>query len=211
MTARARFPLVLELSRTSRAPGIARRWLAESFGEDLDGLVRETAQLLISELVTNAIVHGQGRVEVHAELNPDRLIVEVSDEGPGFTSTVRERDPNTAGGCGLRIVEKEASRWGICEDAAEVWFELPRHPAGSTGDPASTLPEHRVVGCERAKRPVLYRRVADTLERSADLAAQHPEHERQQGRQQSVNVELDRAKRAREAASLCRALCSYLS
>jgi anti-sigma regulatory factor (Ser/Thr protein kinase) len=210
MTASARSPLVLELSRTRRAPGIARRWLAESFGEDLDSLVRETAQLLVSELVTNAIVHGRGRVEVHAELDRDRLIVEVIDEGPGFTSTVRERDPDTAGGCGLRIVEKEAIRWGIREGAAEVWFELLRHPVGSTGDP-STLSGRRLVRREREERAALYRRVAETLERSADLAAQHAERERRQEPQQSVDMELDRAKRAREAASLCRDLCSHLS
>jgi anti-sigma regulatory factor (Ser/Thr protein kinase) len=121
--------LVLEVPRTSQAPGIARRWLAESYAQDLDHHAQETAKLLVSELVTNAVTHGHGRVEIHAQLDRDRLLVAVIDEGPGFTPTIRERDPDIPGGRGLRIVDAEASRWGIREAAADVWFELPRHPA----------------------------------------------------------------------------------
>ena len=152
--------LVLELPRTSQAPGMARRWLFASFAEELDSRAHEKAQLLVSELVTNAVVHGRGRMEIHAQLDRDRLLVEVIDEGPGFTPAVGERDPESAGGDGLRIVDEEASRWGIREGAAHVWFELRRHRPGSDRKVSDPVPG--------TKRP----RVTDTLERSVDLAEQ---------------------------------------
>ena len=119
--------LVLELPHTSQAPGIARRWVDKSFAEELDDDAQHTAKVLVSELVTNAVVHGRGTPEIHAQLGRDVLLVEVIDEGPGFTPTVREPHPDTVGGNGFRIVEEEARRWGIRDGAAHVWFELPRH------------------------------------------------------------------------------------
>jgi hypothetical protein len=46
----------------------------------------------------------------------------------------------------------------------------------------------------------LYLRVADTFERSAQLAEEHAKRERNNGRPESERVELDHARRAREAA-----------
>jgi anti-sigma regulatory factor (Ser/Thr protein kinase) len=127
MTARA----VLELPRTAQAPGIARKWLAESFAAQLDPREQDTAKLLVSELVTNAIVHGRGRIELHAELDRDRLLMEVSDEGPGFASA----DFRAMDGHGLWIVDVEASRWGIREGTADVWVELERYQAARVTPP----------------------------------------------------------------------------
>jgi len=53
---------------------------------------------------------------------------------------------------------------------------------------------------ERAQLAALYLRVADTLERSALLAEHHASHHRSKGRKTSSDEELERAKRAREAA-----------
>ena len=116
------------LPRASQAPQIARRWVFEAFADELDRLQRQKARLLVSELVTNAVIHGRGRIELQARLDPDRLLVRVIDEGPGFTATFRELDLDTPGGHGLRIVDAEASQWGIREGAADVWFELRKHP-----------------------------------------------------------------------------------
>ncbi len=57
----------------------------------------------------------------------------------------------------------------------------------------------------------LYLRVADTLERSAELAEEHAGRERNNGRRESEGVELDRARRAREGARRARALGSRLT
>ncbi len=53
---------------------------------------------------------------------------------------------------------------------------------------------------QRSKLAALYLRVADTLERSAQLAEEHAERDRRNGRRDSAGVELERAGRAREAA-----------
>lgn len=56
----------------------------------------------------------------------------------------------------------------------------------------------------------LYLRLADTLERSAQLSEEHAGRERCNGRRDSERVELDRARRARENARRGRALASWL-
>jgi anti-sigma regulatory factor (Ser/Thr protein kinase) len=110
---------------------MARRRLVESFGAELDKLELQNAKLLVSELVANAVVHGRGRIELQAHLDQDRLRVEVIDEGSEFTLAFRERDLGPAGGFGLRIVDAQASSWGIHEGASHVWFELRRRRAAS--------------------------------------------------------------------------------
>ena len=118
--------LELSLPPTERAPGIARRRLAEWLAPALGGEEVRRAKLLTSELITNAVVHGQGNITLRAELDDDRLLVEVMDHGHGFERVVREQDFETIGGYGLTIVEAESSRWGIHEGTTHVWFELER-------------------------------------------------------------------------------------
>lgn len=113
------------LPRSVDAPRMARHLLAEW----LPDLTREelgSAQLVVSELVTNAVVHGRGRVVLRADLDEDRVLVEVIDDGQGFERTVRQRDFESVGGRGLGIVDVVASRWGIHEGTTHVWFELER-------------------------------------------------------------------------------------
>ena len=62
----------------------------------------------------------------------------------------------------------------------------------------------------RSKVAGLYVRVAETLERSAQLADQHAERDRSNGRPDSAAVELERARRAREAARRGRALAARM-
>ena len=114
------------LPHTVDAPRAARRLVREWLPEDLAGEKLESAQLLVSELVTNAVVHGRGRVTLRAELDDDRLLVEVIDDGDGFERIVRQRDFDSVGGRGLAIVDVLASRWGIHEGTTHVWFELER-------------------------------------------------------------------------------------
>lgn len=83
-------------------------------------------KLLTSELVTNAVIHGTGKVTLHGAIDKDRVLVEVVDEGHGFERTLRKRDFDDIGGRGLMIVDAEASRWGIHEGTTHVWFELER-------------------------------------------------------------------------------------
>jgi anti-sigma regulatory factor (Ser/Thr protein kinase) len=91
------------------------------------------ARLLVSELVTNALVHGRGTIELHARLDENHLVVEVIDNGKGFERVVRGRDFDSLGGWGLRLVDALASRWGIHDGRSHVWFEL--EPCGPRTSP----------------------------------------------------------------------------
>jgi anti-sigma regulatory factor (Ser/Thr protein kinase) len=129
--------LVLELARTPASARTARHQLADWLGAQRDDLEVIDATLLVSELVTNALVHGRGRIELRAQLDDDCLRVDVIDEGHGFSRTggvVGERGDGGArhgdGGRGLEIVDAYASAWGIRDGTTDVWFELrrPRPP-----------------------------------------------------------------------------------
>ena len=73
-----------ELASGVDAPGVARRSLSEWFSSALADGTLTTARLLVSELVTNAVTHGTGRITLQAQLSGRRLLVAVLDEGGGF-------------------------------------------------------------------------------------------------------------------------------
>jgi anti-sigma regulatory factor (Ser/Thr protein kinase) len=114
----------LELPRDVLAPRVAREHIAQWFASTLDVTVRETATLLSSELVTNAVRHGEGAIQLKADLNDVRLLVEVIDEGGGLERALREHNLENVEGYGLRLVHRESSRWGAREGTTHVWFEL---------------------------------------------------------------------------------------
>ncbi len=92
----------------------------------------DIAVLLVSELVTNALLHGRPPVELHAQRTPDGLRVEVRD-GAAQEPVVRDTPLDVPGGQGLRLVEALASRWGWAPAGRgkSVWFELDQpQPAG---------------------------------------------------------------------------------
>jgi anti-sigma regulatory factor (Ser/Thr protein kinase) len=117
-----------ELGSGVGAPGVARRLLTEWFAGVLADGTLTTARLLASELVTNAVTHGAGRVTLRAQLFELRVLVEVLDEGGGFERELRERDfqPPKVGGWGLSIVDAKSIRWGVRRGRSHVWFELER-------------------------------------------------------------------------------------
>jgi anti-sigma regulatory factor (Ser/Thr protein kinase) len=128
------------LARDPNAVAQARRLVAELCAAEPDREDLDRAKLLVSELVTNALVHGQGMITLRVDLDEDRLLVEVIDEGSGLEQVIRQTDPKRPGGWGLSIVDAEASRWGVHEGLAHVWFEVERpgpriannkHPAHS--------------------------------------------------------------------------------
>jgi anti-sigma regulatory factor (Ser/Thr protein kinase) len=134
----------LTLNADADAPGIARRMLERSFGEVLDAEELDRAKLAISELTTNAVVHGKGEVTVFADLNDTRLLVEVVDQGSGFEHVVREREFDAIGGRGLNLVDAETSRWGMHEGTTHVWFEIERRGPRLGADRRPGLGPHPV-------------------------------------------------------------------
>jgi signal transduction histidine kinase len=118
-----------DIPRDPRAPSIARRMVG-----DLDGVLAPTAaghaRLLLSEVVTNAVRHGEGEtIRVLLAANAvGELRCEVTDEGQGFAPTPRDKPSTDEGGWGLQLVEALSRRWGVREGRAHVWFELTAPP-----------------------------------------------------------------------------------
>ena len=85
----------------------------------------EDVKLMVSELVTNGIVHGargdDSPVILDLRVNGE-IRCSVLDQGPGFAARVRE---DARDGWGLRLVEQLSDRWGMeCSPRrTEVWFE----------------------------------------------------------------------------------------
>ena len=127
--------LQVELPRASFAPGDARRALRNLCGDHVEEDLLVDAELLVSELVTNAIRHGHGEISLYASVDEDRLLVEVVDKGFGFEHTLRQREFEQVGGWGLDIVDDLSSRWGVHEGTTHVWFELER-PGPRLGETA---------------------------------------------------------------------------
>ncbi|HUR50590.1 MAG TPA: ATP-binding protein [Mycobacteriales bacterium] len=105
----------------------ARRFISEfSRAADLDQEVCDRAALLVSELVTNAVIHGRSRATLVAERPGGHLRIAVLDTdlrlpvGPGPLTLDAES------GRGLRIVDALADRWGVeaVEGGKAIWFEL---------------------------------------------------------------------------------------
>ncbi|WP_405675904.1 ATP-binding protein [Streptomyces sp. NBC_01511] len=100
----------------------------------LDRPVRDSAVLLVSELVTNSLQYASGPIGVRlavvpmgtAGLTGTALLVEVSDPLPD-PPTARSAGPDDEGGRGLQLVACSACRWGTRRGKAgkTVWFELP--------------------------------------------------------------------------------------
>jgi anti-sigma regulatory factor (Ser/Thr protein kinase) len=114
------------LPRSHEAPWLGRSSLAKWFRVAMEPQELHRAKLLASELLTNAVLHGEGAIVLRAHLDDDRLLVEVIDEGHGFEHAVRESHFADLSGRGLWIVDAESSRWGIHEGTTHVWFELER-------------------------------------------------------------------------------------
>lgn len=104
--------------------------------------LRETVELMVSELATNCIRHVNSSFEVTLERNGDSLRVEVRDQGMGIPA-MRSPSPEDVTGRGLRIVDLLAARWGVRYDAnagKTVWFTLqvpPHSEAGPRPDSAT--------------------------------------------------------------------------
>ncbi len=115
-----------------RAASAARRFLRSQLASwSVDDDVTDTAVLLLSELVTNAIIHTDAAAEVRVVLDEGELTVTVRDQGrPGDDAAAEpdeDDDPLRVHGRGLQLVDALAERWGSERDAVgtTVWFALP--------------------------------------------------------------------------------------
>jgi anti-sigma regulatory factor (Ser/Thr protein kinase) len=84
------------------------------------------ACLMVSELVTNALVHGAGAISIRIAAAPERVTIEVADEGDGDGDVALAPVPGPSGGWGLRVVDELAEGWGSHAGSTRVWFSIRR-------------------------------------------------------------------------------------
>ncbi|MET8772177.1 SpoIIE family protein phosphatase [Streptomyces sp. NPDC004658] len=128
------------LPREPRSVGRAREYArGQLLSWELEPLV-DTTELLVSELVTNALRYGEGDIRLRLLLDRT-LVCEVWDSGLVQPRRRRARDTDE-GGRGLQLVGLLSAAWGSRRTprGKTVWFELPL-PGGEGGltDPAEAL------------------------------------------------------------------------
>lgn len=88
----------------------------------------DDAQLIISELVTNGVLHAGGELWVTVILDPEHLRLYVRDSGGGIPRFPAElgRERRNIGGLGLMLVDRLAVNWGTTVGAGSktVWATL---------------------------------------------------------------------------------------
>jgi anti-sigma regulatory factor (Ser/Thr protein kinase) len=118
----------LELPGTPAAPSVARLFIRNLCQEWGAAAVCDIAELLSSELVTNAVLHARSPVAVEAAYDDSSVLrIDVYDRSPDDLDRAPIQPPEGAeGGRGLAIVARLANRWGVdpCSPGKRVWFTL---------------------------------------------------------------------------------------
>jgi len=92
---------------------------------------RQTLALIVSELVTNSVLHaglaGDDRINMHVDNGGPQVRLVVHDRGPGFIPPTQSPDPLQIGGQGLVIAAALSDSWGVdCDDeGCSVWCQVP--------------------------------------------------------------------------------------
>ncbi|MDP8954538.1 MAG: ATP-binding protein [Actinomycetota bacterium] len=120
----------------------ARRFVVEALVASGRPGDADTVELLVSELVTNAVLHARSRTELVVQVEGETLRVEVRDTSCNVP-TVRAHGRESETGRGLELVELLSDRWGAeldegpeaGGDGKSVWFEL------ALDEPISAFPD----------------------------------------------------------------------
>jgi anti-sigma regulatory factor (Ser/Thr protein kinase) len=172
--------LVRRFSADPHAPALARALVRAL---PIDEERRDDVCLVVSELVTNSVVHGGDGpdrvIELRAELRAGTLRVEVADRGPGFDPALVPPPSDVPGGRGLLAVHRLADRWGVgTNHATRAWVEfwldgLSRHfigpdlPLGARGAWVHFRARRADLAARRAAILARRRRVDDSLREAA--------------------------------------------
>lgn len=116
-------PQEVTLPPDTASPSRARRFAEEALNGDIATL--DVLLLLLSEVVTNAVLHAGSDVTVRILRNGPKVRVEVADHSK--SGPVRRSFSENAGtGRGMILVEELADDWGMqpSEDGKVVWFEV---------------------------------------------------------------------------------------
>lgn len=114
------------------APGRARTDVLSQLDGDGWDVPRSDVAVIVSELVTNSVIHAHVGHDQALCLQlvalDDRLRIAVTDPGSELEPTLVAPDPATPGGFGLRLVDQISSAWGVVHEASGatcVWCDVP--------------------------------------------------------------------------------------
>jgi anti-sigma regulatory factor (Ser/Thr protein kinase) len=113
------------LPASARSVPEARRHVAAALELwQFDGLV-DTARLLTSELVTNAVLHARTAMTLSLEEQDGGIRVSVTDNSP-VSPALRRHSANSTTGRGLQLIDQLADAWSVDDDngGKTVWFAL---------------------------------------------------------------------------------------
>jgi signal transduction histidine kinase len=91
---------------------IAQLWCREAIAPWVSAEVGERIEIVLHELVANAVVHGEGEIEVGLVRYPDHIEVSVSDAGRGEIP-VQPGSGEVTGRRGLAVVWALSTKWGV--------------------------------------------------------------------------------------------------
>lgn len=114
-----------KLPASLESPARARALVEAQLKEWKVGHLSDTTLLLLSEVVTNAVIHANSTPRVELSLDRDSLVVSVHDTSE--LPPIRRRSSLTAtSGRGMALVDTMADRWGVdtTSGGKDVWFEL---------------------------------------------------------------------------------------
>jgi len=124
----------LELPGVTDSPRRARIFLVEQLSDwgwkPNDGVatLAEQGQLVLTELVTNAVRHANGQLKVRIDAHHDHLTLSVTDPlRPAGPLVPVQVQPSSSSGRGLTIVDSLSSAWGVRAEppGKTVWARLP--------------------------------------------------------------------------------------
>jgi anti-sigma regulatory factor (Ser/Thr protein kinase) len=126
---------VLDLPPTTDSVPVARRFVRARLVDRATDV--DTATLLVSEVVTNAILHARTTVTVTVEVADQLVRIAVRDGSP-VQPRVHSFSATSATGRGLRLLDRLAKRWGVYADPTTggkvVWFEVGEPAKASWGE-----------------------------------------------------------------------------
>ena len=117
----------IELSPTPASVALARRWSQDvlvSFGAPELG---DTMALLVSELVSNVVLHARTPCQLSILQDQGRIRVEVQDGSDRLPGVNARTDPLAQSGRGMQLVDGLSAAYGVepePQGGKRVWFEL---------------------------------------------------------------------------------------
>jgi anti-sigma regulatory factor (Ser/Thr protein kinase) len=118
--------LNLALASSTNAPGQARQAISELLARSGRTDLGADATVLVSELVTNAVLHASGPITISAAYLDSILRVEVHDTAPQPLPALRKPSASDKTGRGLHLVALLADQWAVVPTPAgkTIWFEI---------------------------------------------------------------------------------------